>query len=340
MLEQIDVKYFKLAVGLDSIGKVTDVDISARCPICSSDDRWKRSRRLHLYTKNGITNINCFSGDCSARNKTMYSFLRDLFPSLLTQYKKDNFSNTMESLAKGGDGDVFSSFKTEKLEDKPKPEILVDKPKEVVTQDLSPFMTNISEVPRALEYLENRGIKYDKSLYGKWCFGYQDLMIGDIMYKITDSIVIPLYYEGEMYGFYSRSIVGKDFSTYMQDCNFGFKVWNWFNVDKSKPVYIFEAIYDAISSGLPNCIALLGANIPSERLKELKEPVFVLDNDKSGFINSLEHCKKHKVYVQPILYPEKDMNALMLNHDINIPNLVKSNLFTGIMAKIKIESKL
>jgi hypothetical protein len=201
-------------------------------------------------------------------------------------------------------------------------------------------MTNISEVPRALEYLENRGIKYDKSLYGKWFFGYQDLMIGDIMYKITDSIVIPLYYEGEMYGFYSRSIVGKDFSTYMQDCNFGFKVWNWFNVDKSKPVYIFEAIYDAISSGLPNCIALLGANIPSERLKELKEPVFVLDNDKSGFINSLEHCKKHKVYVQPSLYPEKDMNALMLGHEINIPNLVKSNLFTGIMAKIKIESKL
>jgi hypothetical protein len=332
MLELIDVKYFKLAVGLDSIGKQTDDDISARCPMCSSDERWKRSRRLHLYNKNGITNINCFSGDCSARNKTMYSFLRDLYPSLLAQYKRDTFSNTMDDLANGGNGDVFSSFKAE-VKEKPL--------KEVHTQDLSSFLTDIAEVPKALDYIAGRGLKYNESLYGKWFYGYQDLKIGDIIYKITDSIIIPLYYNDEMYGFYSRSISGKDFQTYMSELNVGYKIWNWFGIDKDQPVYIYEAIYDAMSGGLPNSIALLGAKIPDERLKELKQPVFVLDNDKTGLINSLEYSETCKVYIQPDDYSEKDMNELMKNNpSVNIPSVIKNNLFTGISARIAIKSKL
>ena len=33
MLNRIDVKYFKLADGLDAIGKETTVDVTARCPV-------------------------------------------------------------------------------------------------------------------------------------------------------------------------------------------------------------------------------------------------------------------------------------------------------------------
>jgi DNA primase len=82
-----------------------------------------------------------------------------------------------------------------------------------------------------------------------------------------------------MYGFYSRSIGTKMFCTYNNELNIGYKVWNWFNVDKTKTVYIFEGIFDGISSGLTNIIALMGAKLPDERLKELKDPVFCLDND-------------------------------------------------------------
>lgn len=342
MLDRLDVKYFRLAVGLDNIGKESDVDIVARCPVCGDSRSNKRKKRLHLYIKNNVTNINCFNGDCPVHNKTVYSFLKEFFPSLLAQYKKENFGNTLQKLASGQTEDVFSQFKSE-----------VQNPKEVLIHDLSPYLKDIVDVPEALTYLRNRGFEYKESKYGKWYFGYQDLKIGEVMYRITNFIVIPLYYNNEMYGFYSRSIYDKTFCTYMHDANIGFKIWNWFNVKKDSPVFIYEGIFDAIAGGLPNSIALLGAKITEERLSELKYPVFVLDNDKTGLMNSLTYAKRNfQVYIQPDNYKEKDINELMLNHknvsDIiqnasnhkNVSDIIQKNLFTGISAEVRIKQKL
>ena len=87
MLDRVDIKYFKLAVG-SNIGRETDNDISARCPICGDSSKKKNSKRLHLYTKGDITNINCFNGDCQCQNKTVYSFLRDFFLALMVLHHR------------------------------------------------------------------------------------------------------------------------------------------------------------------------------------------------------------------------------------------------------------
>lgn len=331
MLDRLDVKYFKLAIGLDSIGKENDVDITARCPVCGDSRSHKNKKRLHLYIKNGVTNVNCFNGDCAVHNKTMYSFLRDFFPALIGQYKKEQFGTTVEKLARG-DSDVFSQFK--KVEEKKESEVLV--------HDLTPYLRDIAEVPEALAYLAGRGYTYRESRYGKWYYGYQDLKIGETLYKITDAIVIPLYYEGKMYGFYSRNIHNKVFFTYMHDANIGYKLWNWFNIKKDQPVFIYEGIFDAIAGGLPNSIALMGAKMPEERLNELKYPVFVLDNDKTGMINSIEYAKRgHQVFIQPEQYKEKDMNDLLMNHkDLDVSLMIQNNLHTGIAAEVRIKSRL
>ena len=331
MLNRLDVKYFKLAVGLDSIGKESEVDITARCPVCGDSRSHKNKKRLHLYIKNGVTNVNCFNGDCPVHNKTVYSFLREFFPALIEQYKKENFSATMSKLAQGETDDVFSQFKKEE----PKKE------SEVLIHDLTPYLKDIADVPEALAYLHGRGYNYKESRFGKWYYGYQDLKIGETLYKITDAIVIPLYYNGMMYGFYSRNIHNKTFYTYMHDANIGYKIWNWFNVKKDQPVFIYEGIFDAISGGLPNSIALMGAKIPDERLKELKYPVFVLDNDKTGLLNSLMYAKNAQIYVQPDKYPEKDMNELLMNHKgLDVSLMIQNNLYSGIAAEVRIKSKL
>lgn len=331
MLDRLDVKYFKLAVGMDNIGRETDVDISARCPVCGDSHTNKRKKRLHLYQKNTVTNVNCFNGDCPVQNKTVYSFLRDFYPSLLTQYKRENFGNTMEKLAKGETEDVFGQFKKEEKKET----------SEVLLHDLSMYFKDIAEVPEALQYLQSRGYDYKEDRYGKWYFAEQDLKIGETLYKTTNAIIIPLYYNGQMYGFYSRNIYDKTFYTYMHDANIGYKVWNWFNINKNYPVYIYEGIFDAIAGGLPNSIALMGAKIPDDRLAELEQPVFVLDNDRTGLINSLSYSEKgHSVYIQPNIYEEKDMNDLLLNHNIDISHMIKSNLYNGIAAQIRIKAKL
>lgn len=336
MLNRIDVKYFKLAVGLDAIGKETSVDISARCPVCGDSRSHKNKKRLHLYIKNTVTNVNCFNGSCPAQNKTMYSFLRDFFPALLAQYKRENFGTTLEKIAQG---DVFEQFKPQST-DEPSPEV-EDKP-EVLVHDLSPYMTPIESHQPALDYLARRGYIYNELNYGKWYYGHQDLKIGEVLYRITGSVVIPLYYKGQMYGFYSRNIENKTFYTYMHDANIGYKIAFWFGIDKDKPVYIYEGIFDAVAGGLKNSIALMGAKLPDERLSELKEPVFVLDNDRTGLTNSLNYAKRgYSVYIQPDKYPEKDMNDLKLrNPDLNPSELITSNIFKGISAEVRIKGKM
>lgn len=86
----------------------------------------------------------------------------------------------------------------------------------------------------------------------------------------------------------------------------------------------------------------MGAKIPDERLAELDQPVFVLDNDRTGMMNSLGYTKRnYSVYVQPDVYVEKGMNDLMLRHpDVNVSELIQKNLYSGISAEVRIKGKL
>ena len=331
MLSRTDIRFFKMAVGTERLGKETSVDIVARCPVCGDSQTNKNKKRLHLYWKNNLTNVHCFNGDCPVQNKTVYSFLKNFFPSLLEQYKRENFSNRIEKLS---EGDVFESLNKSDNSNKTS-----DTNDDVLLHDLTPYLRDISEVPEALEYIKGRKMQYSPDRYGKWYFGYQDLKIGEKIYKITDSVVIPLYKENKMYGFYSRSIKSKEFYTYNPDANVGYKVWNWFNIKKDEPVFIFEGIFDAISGGLPNSIAMMGAKIPVERLKELKKPIFVLDDDKTGRINSINYANMgYDVFVQPHGYA-KDMNANLLN-GVDTTSLILNNIYGNISAITRIKSKM
>lgn len=335
MIDRIDRKYFLKAVSGAYIGKDTTVDIAVQCPVCGDDaHKNKVFTRLHLYHKNGKDFIGCFNGNCPLnKNKTVYSFLRDHYPAILDQYKREKFGTRLKNLAAGnvsGASDVFEKFK--------EPE----KKASITYHDLTSYMKDIIEVPEALEYIRSRGLKYNPNNYGKWYFGVQDLKIGKKIYRIKNSIVIPLWHNSKMYGFYSRSILNKDFSTYMPEQNVGLKIFNWFNVDHNEPVYIYEGIFDSISGSLLNSIALMGAKIPDERLAELKHPVFVLDNDRTGWINSLKYAQMgYLVYIQPHKYPEKDMNELMLEHpEIQVNELIMQNLYSGISAEMRLKEKL
>jgi len=341
-ISRIDRKYFLLAIGSSYVAKDSDEDIAVRCPICGDSRQKKRSARLHLYSKGEVTNVNCFNGTCAAQNKSVYGFLRDFFPNLLSNYKKEVFGTTIEKLKEGTD--VFGRFRstnytTQKVEKVEKVQKVEQAPVQV--QDLSIYMSELTSA--SISYIEKRGFDANtvQSTFGKWFYGHQDLKIGEVTYPITNSIIIPLYYDGTMYGFYSRNIESKSFYTYMNNANIGYKIFNWFNIDKNEPTYIYEGIFDAIAGGFKNSIALMGAKIPKERLDELKNPIFVLDNDKTGLLNSLEYSKKHKVYVQPDKYKEKDANELMLNlGQSDTTLLIKQNIFSGIMAEVRIRGKL
>lgn len=340
MISNINKRYFLLAVSGTKIGKTSNVDIAVRCPICGDSQKNKNSTRLHLYHKNGKDGIQCFNGDCEINGRVVnvYNFLKNFYPNLLENYKRENFIQNMNHLS-ADSIDVFADI-AENIKSNQQ-SIQTNQQKPVLTHNLFQYFENIIEHEEAISYLAKRGFDYFNSKYD-WYFGKQDLKIGDKLYKLTNALIIPLYYGDEMYGFYSRNIYNKEFFTYMPEQNIGFKIFNWFQIDKEKETYIFEGIFDALSMREDNVIALMGAKIPEERLKELKKPVFVLDNDKTGILNSIEYARKgYTVYIQPDIYREKDMNELMLNHpDLDVSKMIRENLYSGISAEIRLKSKL
>lgn len=340
MISNINKRYFLLAVSGTKIGKTSNVDIAVRCPICGDSQKNKNSTRLHLYHKNGKDGIQCFNGDCEINGRVVnvYNFLKNFYPNLLENYKRENFIQNMNHLS-ADSIDVFADI-AENIKSNQQ-SIQTNQQKPVLTHNLFQYFENIIEHEEAISYLAKRGFDYFNSKY-EWYFGKQDLKIGDKLYKLTNALIIPLYYGDEMYGFYSRNIHNKEFFTYMPEQNMGFKIAFWFDINKEKETYIFEGIFDALSMREDNVIALMGAKIPEERLKELKKPVFVLDNDKTGILNSIEYARKgYTVYIQPDIYKEKDMNELMLNHpDLDVSKMIRENLYSGISAEIRLKSKL
>lgn len=64
-----------------------DLDIACRCPVCGDSRTRKNLKRLHLYQKGEVINVNCFNGDCSVKNMTPYKFFQDYNSRVFEQFK-------------------------------------------------------------------------------------------------------------------------------------------------------------------------------------------------------------------------------------------------------------
>lgn len=331
MLDPIDIKFFKMAVGAQRIKSETPQDITARCPICGDSKYSKNKARLHLYQKNDTTLVNCFN-ECSCQNKTVYNFLKIYYPNFLEGYKSEKFKNNLKNLSNSdflGDFEYFKEdIKEKEINDLESPPVLFDLSK----------VFKISE--KTEDYLKSRSLKYSEE-FGKFFLG-ENVTIDNKNYPVKDFIIIPLYYKDKWYGFYSRSLKEHKFYTYIPEKNQGFKLWNYYNIDTSKPVYIFEGIFDAISAyqnGFTNVLACLGATPPLERLKDLN-CIMCFDNDRTGKVNSIKFAKKgFKVLTYPDDLKYKDFNE-MIQNNYDIKNLFLNYIKESINAVVYIQRQL
>ena len=331
-IDEIDKKYFKLAVG-SNLGKESNTDISAKCPVCG-DSSSKNTKRLHLYIKNGTTLVHCFNGDCTVHNN-MYNFLKIYYPDLLHSYKRERFNKTLSEMSE------FSKETEQETNIQNTPRKIEISP--VKTTDISLYTQNNRFIPMTqdcLDFLEMRNIQTDSN----WFYSPKDLTIEGIFYKTKNSIVIPLYKNNEMYGFYSRNISEKIFATWIPECNSGYKIWNFFDIDKDIPTFIFEGIFDALSSGKKNIIALMGSTIPQDRLDEIKQPIFCLDNDRTGNIQAMKYLDIRPdagIFIFPDEFYEKDLNETLKRYTTQeISDIISENIYFGIRAKVKLKMRL
>ncbi|CBJ94211.1 Putative DNA primase subunit [Campylobacter phage CPt10] len=337
MLDFVDIKYFKLAV--PGPYKESSLDIAVKCPICG-DSKYKKSvKRLHLYEKQGVTLVHCFNGDCELNTQmSLSNFLKIYKPELLLPYKSENFKfkiNSIDSSAKSNiesnneietmkscfdssasntsDSNESSNTSIENIASSTSIESANNEFKYInLTSVLD---TNTS---KQIEFLKSRGFNDDTINFLDFYNGTKSFNLNGVYYGIKDYLVIPFSKDSNYYGFYARSLTEKRFINFTLNQNYG--VWNLFNVDLNKPVFIFEAILDALSFRQTyrtnQIIALNTSTIAKNVLDLIKYPFFCLDNDKVGIEKMIKYNSIPNSHF--ICYPndltQKDFNEMLQNN--------------------------
>jgi len=342
MLDPINIKYFKFAVG-DGIGKESINDISAKCIICGDSENDTRQKRLHLYRKSSYTNdkVHCFN--CSFSGN-MYMFLKECNSNLYEQYKKENRENNFHSIKEKRNHD--------QLKDAEQPNISFlykqkekEKEKEIKTFEFPKEFIPAEDREKSKNYLLGRKLKTDDIFFSE-----KNIKIGDKYIPVQNSIIIPLWYNKEkwlVYGFQARSIEGKKFYSYIPEENTGYKVWfgGGFPIKKEETCIVTESIFDSMSTGFKrkNVCAILGASENSFLKEMFKNVIYCLDNqrkDRTSLQKSKELLEKGEmIFIWPKEIEEKDFNAMIMNGytEEEINKIIKNNIFIGMKGILKLK---
>jgi hypothetical protein len=316
--------------------------MNGRCPICNEGNR-KNSMRFYLYEKNGSFNVECKNCFYSKR-----------FTNFLKEYHPDRM-DSMKYLyiEKIKDGTIFT-----KLPDIVEPERL---PSDNIHEFLKNFFAtsciklNEPQDHILKEKLRLNAIKImnDRFIPERFWKDYYFCFTGNFVWRI----ILPFVNDkGLFYNFQARDIHPKPdqerknkkyiFAQFDEMPMPDDKIYNKYNVDKEKTVFICEGILKSLF--LPNSIALCNANVRGARSDEIKKifpkRIWVLDSpwkDKTG----LDAAKKllfdgETCFIFPKEHKDcKDVDELAKKLGVEqIPEtMINDNLFSGKTGLVKLQ---
>jgi len=299
-----------------------------RCPYCGDSQKHKNKARGYLYIIKNDYNFKCHN--CGV-TRTFTNFLKDHDPILHDQY-------VMERYKRGTTGRASNT---------PDPKISIPKPvfkkKDILTglvkiKDLNKehpariYLEQGRQLPsQALEDL------YYVDNFKEWTNQHKETF--DNVTKDEPRIIIPLRKDGIVIGYQGRSLVPNSkikYITIMLDED-ALKVYGVDTVDKNETIYVTEGPFDSFF--LPNSIAMCGSDVDLRSLDY--NFVFVYDNEP----RNREIVKKiaiaaqrgYKVVIWPKDIKEKDLNDMVLS-GLNVQNIVESNVYSGLEAKLKLQT--
>ena len=232
-----------------------------RCNICG--DSAKRSRIKRAYILKNKKPWVFYCHNCNA-SMTVEWWLKTYFNYYYRTYYKEVFKL-----------DVGLSLRSTNLELKKQS---IEQPYNEF-EDVKHFVGLYKNPPsesvyalqlKAREYCINRLISLD--VRNKW------YVATDGIFK--DRLIIPCYdNEGRIYSWQARSLNGA-IPKYITRKGATNSIYNYYNVDKEKPVVVVEGYIDSLF--IENCIAVCGLKIRDTRLGVFKKRFFLLDNDDAG----------------------------------------------------------
>ena len=316
-MDLIDSKFIGLLSSrLSKFKRVKQGLYNFRCPICGDSKTSKNKARGYIYAVKSNTNFKCHN--CGA-SMSLNSLIKKLDVILHKQYTLEKFK----------DGHTGRNF----VADEPK--FIFEKPK--FAQKI--VLPLCSEVVVARTYLQNRKIDPTKFYFAENFDEFVRTFEGvDYSYMGRESrIIIPLFRERNLIGFQGRSLGPNKikYITVMLDDNAP-KIYGLDTIRGDAPVFVTEGPFD--STFVRNSIAMCGSDADVNRWG-ISDPVYVYDNEPRNkeIVTRIDKTIQRGdkiVIIWPNNIMEKDINDMVIAGH-NVQNLLESNTYSGLEAKLK-----
>jgi len=330
VLDELSKKYFKLAT--KNKKSESPSRITCNCIMCGD-----KKNRLSLSAVNDEVGVcRCFNAGCVLNDHALPfpAFLKLANVTLYERYRREKFNKNLNS------NDNLNSLLGDKKDEKTKKAEPI-KEENINLPDAFGKLVLLKEVPKAREYVENRCVS--EEIYKNWYFSKEAFIsVLDKKYFVLNYLFIPIIQNNKLSGFYTRSIEEKRFSTILFPNRE--KFWSSDSIlTKEHTYYIFEGIFDALSSGFEHVIAMLSADLSEEVLEKIEKPIFVFDNDETGRNKSIKEVENNnRVFIWPKEWDDfKDMNEALCSgiSREDIQKTINSNISEGMIAIVKLKSK-
>ena len=317
-MDFVDIRFINLISNrLPKFKRVKPDLYNFRCPICGDSEKTKNKARGYLYRIKTNTNYKCHNCGISL---SFNNFLKQVDPALHKEY-------TLEKFKEGHTGKNFVAKE---------PKFEFEKPKFKKTLKIG--LPKASSNQDAKKYLEDRKLDPDKFYYTDKFKEWTNSKVhtfDDLTYD-EPRIIIPLIYEDKFVGYQGRSLGPSKvkYITVMLDDDAP-KIYGLDKVGRDAPVFVTEGPFD--STFIRNSIAMCGADADVDRWG-ISNPVYIYDNEPRNreIVNRISKTidRGYQVVIWPDHINVKDINDMVMS-GLDVQNLVESNIYSGLQAKLK-----
>jgi len=327
-MSYLDTKYINLAsASLQKYKKVKNGLWTFRCPYCGDSKKNKNKTRGYIFQVKGDHVFKCHN--CGI-TRSFSNFLKDHVPHVYDEYVMERYK----------EGTIGKNV--------PKPDLtqFIYKPKfEKRTVDLEP-LSCLNNFHVAKKYILDRGIPENKLDRLYYCPNFkewtnkQKQTFSDTT-NDEERIIIPLNdTDGNLIGFQGRSLspnAKMRYITVMLDEDAP-KLYGLDHINKNETIYIVEGPLDSFF--LENAVAMCGSDVDI-RSFGWSDYIWVYDNEPRSRQITDKISKSidagDSVVIWPKTIKEKDLND-MVTSGINVKNVIQSNVYQGLKAKLQLSS--
>ena len=327
-MSYLDTKYINLAsASLQKYKKVKNGLWTFRCPYCGDSKKNKNKTRGYIFQVKGDHVFKCHN--CGI-TRSFSNFLKDQVPHVYDEYVMERYK----------EGTIGKNV--------PKPDLtqFISKPKfEKKTIDLEP-LSRLNNFHVAKKYILDRGIPENKLDRLFYCPNFKE-WTNTQKHTFSDTtndeerIIIPLNdTDGNLIGFQGRSLSPNAKMRYItvmlnEDAP---KLYGLDHINKNETIYIVEGPLDSFF--LENAVAMCGSDVDI-RSFGWSDYIWVYDNEPRSRQITNKISKSidagDAVVIWPRSIKEKDLND-MVTSGINVKNVIQSNVYQGLKAKLQLSS--